>query len=115
MLPMKIAKVPNKEAKERAIKLLELVGLKNRINHIPSKLSGGQKQRVAIARALVNNPDIILADEPTGNLDSKNSEKIMKLLHDLHHKGYTILMVTHNEELAKNVDRVISMKDGKIE
>lgn len=114
MLPMRLAKMSKKEAKERALELLELVDLKDRIYHIPAKLSGGQKQRVAIARALANNPAIILADEPTGNLDSKNSDKIITLLHELNEKGYTILMVTHNIELAKDVDRILTMKDGKI-
>jgi putative ABC transport system ATP-binding protein len=114
MLPMLLNKTPRKEAINRAKELINMVDLSERINHIPSKLSGGQKQRVAIARALANNPSIILADEPTGNLDSKNSDKIIKLLHELNDKGYTILMVTHNLELANNVDRVITMKDGKI-
>lgn len=114
MLPMRLAKVPLRKAKERALELLDMVDLKDRVNHIPSKLSGGQKQRVAIARALANDPSLILADEPTGNLDSKNSEKIMKILHELNDKGYTILMVTHNLELVKEVTRVVNMKDGKI-
>lgn len=114
MLPMKLAKMPIKKARERALELLEMVDLKDRINHIPAKLSGGQKQRVAIARALANDPEVILADEPTGNLDSKNSDKIIKILHELNDKGYTILMVTHNEDLAENVDRIVRMKDGKI-
>jgi putative ABC transport system ATP-binding protein len=114
MLPMRLNKVSRSTAKKRALELLDIVDLKDRINHIPAKLSGGQKQRVAIARALANNPSLILADEPTGNLDSKNSEKIMKILHALNDKGYTILMVTHNLDLVKEVTRVISMKDGKI-
>jgi putative ABC transport system ATP-binding protein len=114
MLPMRLNKVSRSTAKKRALELLEMVDLKDRANHIPAKLSGGQKQRVAIARALANNPSLILADEPTGNLDSKNSDKIMKILHALNDKGYTILMVTHNLDLAKEVTKVISMKDGKI-
>jgi putative ABC transport system ATP-binding protein len=114
MLPMRLNKVSRSTAKKRALELLSMVDLKDRALHIPAKLSGGQKQRVAIARALANNPSLILADEPTGNLDSKNSEKIMKILHELNSKGYTILMVTHNLDLAKEVTRIINMKDGKI-
>jgi putative ABC transport system ATP-binding protein len=114
MLPMRLNKVPKNIAKKKSLELLEMVDLKDRALHIPAKLSGGQKQRVAIARALANDPALILADEPTGNLDSKNSDKIMKILHELNNKGYTILMVTHNLELAKEVTRVINMKDGKI-
>jgi putative ABC transport system ATP-binding protein len=114
MLPMRLNKVPKNIAKKKSLELLEMVDLKDRALHIPAKLSGGQKQRVAIARALANDPALILADEPTGNLDSKNSDKIMKILHELSNKGYTILMVTHNLELAKEVTRVINMKDGKI-
>jgi putative ABC transport system ATP-binding protein len=114
MLPMTLNKVSKKRAKERALELIELVDLSSRINHIPAKLSGGQKQRVAIARSLANNPEIIFADEPTGNLDSKNGEKVMEILIELNKKGHTILMVTHNEDLAKRTTRIIEMKDGKI-
>lgn len=95
--------------------LIEMVGLGNRMEHFPNQLSGGEMQRVAIARALVNNPEVVLADEPTGNLDSENSEKIFELLKTLHREGYTIVMVTHNNYLAERADRVIIMKDGKIQ
>lgn len=94
--------------------LIEMVGLGNRMEHFPNQLSGGEMQRVAIARALVNDPEVVLADEPTGNLDSGNSEKIFDLLKSLHKKGYTIVMVTHNNELARRADRVITIRDGKI-
>ncbi len=99
---------------KKAIESLEMVGLKDRIYHKPSELSGGQSQRVAIARALINNPSIILADEPTGNLDSVTSEEIMKLLQKLHKKGQTIIMVTHEGSIAKYADYAIHMRDGKI-
>lgn len=113
-LPMKLNKIPKKTIKERTLDLLEMVDLKNRVNHIPKKLSGGQKQRIAVARALANSPLLILADEPTGNLDSKNGDKVIELLMNLNKEGHTILMVTHNEELDKKANRIIEMKDGKI-
>ncbi len=114
-LPMIFAKVSTEERKRRAKKLLESVGLGDRMNHLPSQLSGGQQQRVAIARALANNPEVILADEPTGELDSKNSHLIMKTLSELRENyGVTIIVVTHDMEMAKYADRIIKMKDGKI-
>ena len=99
----------------RAKEVLESVGLGNRINHKPNELSGGQRQRVAIARALVNNPAIILADEPTGNLDSKTSVEIMGLFEDIHKKGNTIILVTHEEDIALHAHRIIRLKDGLVE
>ena len=97
-----------------ARKALKEVGLSDRVYHKPNELSGGQRQRVAIARALVNSPSIILADEPTGNLDSKNSSEIMKIFKKIHQKGNTIILVTHETEIAKNANRIIKLKDGQI-
>lgn len=114
-LPMVYQNMPRKDRMLRSKELLELLGLGDRMNHRPSELSGGQRQRVAIARALVNNPDIILADEPTGNLDSKTGEEIMRIFDKLHDEGRTILMVTHDNELAQNCNRIIRLKDGRIE
>ena len=102
------------EGEERALKLIERVGLTNRKNHKPFEMSGGQRQRVAIARALINKPSVILADEPTGNLDSKTSKEIMDLLTELHQQGQTIIMVTHEDEIAEYAQRVIIMKDGEV-
>ena len=98
-----------------ARKALDQVGLSDRITHKPNELSGGQRQRVAIARALVNNPSILLADEPTGNLDSKTSVEIMGLLHDIHQSGNTIIIVTHEEDIAQHAHRIIRLRDGIIE
>lgn len=104
-----------KNRKEVAKKLLEQVGLKHRIKHKPNELSGGEKQRVAIARALINNPQILLLDEPTGNLDTKSGEEIMKIFDDLNKKqGITIVMITHENDIAKHSQRIIKIKDGKI-
>ncbi len=114
MLPMIFAGVPRKKREERAFKLLKLVGLEKRATHLPNELSGGERQRVAIARALANNPRIIFADEPTGNLDSKSGKKIMKILHSLNKKGITIVMVTHDPQIAKQTKRKIFIKDGRI-
>ncbi|MBF0329025.1 MAG: ABC transporter ATP-binding protein [Nitrospirae bacterium] len=99
--------------KGKIIRAIELLGLKERIEHYPKQLSGGEMQRVAIARALVNEPEIILADEPTGNLDSENSEKIFELLKSLHKNNLTVVMVTHNNDLASRADRTLLLKDGK--
>ncbi len=102
------------ERERRAVAALESVGLGNRLHHRPNQLSGGQQQRVAIARALVNRPPLILADEPTGNLDSKSSVEIMDLLHELHAQGVTVAMVTHEPDIATHAGRVICVKDGKV-
>jgi len=107
--------VPGNSRKKRAAQLLEMLGLKDRAHHKPAELSGGQRQRVAIARALANEPDIILADEPTGNLDSKTGKEIMQIFDKLHDNGKTILMVTHDQKLADNCERIIRLKDGRIE
>ena len=114
-LPLIYCGIKKEERTKLAIKALENVGLLNRINHKPNELSGGQRQRVAAARALVNNPSIILADEPTGNLDSKTSKDIMNLFEAIHKKGNTIILVTHEAEIANYANRVICLKDGVIE
>ena len=103
------------ERNERATEVLKQVNLADRMDHQPNQLSGGQRQRVAIARALVNKPSIILADEPTGNLDSKTSVEIMNLFNDIHEKGNTVIVVTHEEDIAKYAHRVIRLRDGIIE
>ncbi len=114
-LPLIYAGVNKKERIARAKKALEEVGLGNRIDHKPNELSGGQRQRVAVARALINRPSIILADEPTGNLDTKTSIEIMGLLEDIHSKGNTIILVTHEEDIAQHAHRIVRMRDGLIE
>lgn len=114
-LPLIYAGIPTAERRERAIQALIDVGLKDRLHHKPNELSGGQRQRVAIARALVTNPAIILADEPTGNLDSKTGEEIMALFHEIHEKGNTIILVTHEEYIAEHAARIVRLKDGLIE
>ncbi len=114
-LPLVYAGINKNDRIERARKTLENVGLGNRTDHRPNELSGGQRQRVAIARALVNNPSIILADEPTGNLDTKTSIEIMGLIEDIHAKGNTIILVTHEEDIARHAHRIVRMRDGLIE
>jgi putative ABC transport system ATP-binding protein len=114
-LPLIYAGVASAERKERARQALIDVGLEDRMHHKPNELSGGQRQRVAIARALVSKPAIILADEPTGNLDSKTGEEIMALFHEIHEKGNTIILVTHEEYIAEHALRIVRLKDGLIE
>lgn len=114
-LPMIYNRIPPRERKERATQLLDSVGLSQRINHFPNQLSGGERQRVTIARALANNPEIILADEPTGNLDSKTGEGIMQIFNRLHEEGKTIILVTHERYVAERALRKIHLKDGMIE
>ncbi len=113
-LPMQYANVPSRERGEKALLALKKVGLEDRIGHKPNELSGGQKQRVAIARALVNNPAVILADEPTGNLDSKSSEEIMDIFEQLNKEGTTIVIVTHEADIANKAKRIVTFKDGEI-
>lgn len=113
-LPMVYAGVSHKERRERALAALKKVGLLDRIKHKPNQISGGQMQRVAIARAIVNSPNVIMADEPTGNLDSKSSVEIMKIFEDLNKEGATIIMVTHEPDIAKHAKRVIKFRDGEI-
>jgi len=114
-LPLVYAGVSKKERSEKAAKALASVGLGDRMEHKPNELSGGQRQRVAIARALVNQPAIILADEPTGNLDTKTSHEIMDLLEEIHQKGNTVIIVTHEEDIAKRAKRIVRLRDGLIE
>lgn len=111
-LPLLFSKKP--ASPEKITRLAEMVGLKHRLDHVPSQLSGGEMQRTAIARGLVNEPEILLADEPTGNLDSENSEKIFEILRSLSHKGLTVIMITHNPDLAARANRSVHIKDGLV-
>jgi putative ABC transport system ATP-binding protein len=111
-MPLNYAKVPKKERRERALKALERVGLSDRVDFKPNQLSGGQMQRVAIARAMVNNPKLLLADEPTGALDTKSGEQVMELFQKLNEEGVTVLMITHDPEIAAHAKRVVSIRDG---
>jgi putative ABC transport system ATP-binding protein len=115
MLPLVYAGVPKPERIRRAKAVLESVGLADRMEHKPNELSGGQRQRVSVARAMINDPAIILADEPTGNLDSKTSIDIMGLFHDIHQQGNTIILVTHEENIAQHAHRIIRLLDGEVE
>ena len=114
MLPLKYAGIDKSEQEEIAMDVIKSVDLESRAHHQPSELSGGQQQRVAIARALVNKPSILFADEPTGNLDSKTGDDVMKLFTNLHKQGQTIILITHEIEVANQAERIISIKDGKI-
>jgi len=113
-LPMIIAEKDKEYRRKRAMELLKIVGMEKFKDHFPSELSGGQRQKIAIARALANDPPIILADEPTGNLDSKSGKEVMEIFKKLHEEGKTIVVVTHNKEVAKYSERIIYLKDGKI-
>lgn len=114
-LPLIYAGYSKKEREGKALRALENVGLGNRVDHKPNELSGGQRQRVAVARALINDPSIILADEPTGNLDTKTSIEIMGLMEDIHSRGNTIILVTHEEDIAQHAHRIVRMRDGLLE
>lgn len=114
-LPLVYAGVKKSDREARAAQVLDQVGLGDRMKHKPNELSGGQRQRVAVARALVNNPSIILADEPTGNLDTRTSYEIMRLFHEIHLHGNTIIIVTHEEDIARHAHRIVRMRDGVVE
>ena len=115
MLPLVYAGISKEDREESALTALDKVGLADRVNHRPNELSGGQRQRVAVARALVNNPSIILADEPTGNLDSATSIEIMALFQNIHKNGNTVIIVTHEEDIAQYAHRIVRLKDGEVE
>lgn len=114
MLPLAIVRMKNAEKRAAATSALERVGLGSKLDRLPNQLSGGEQERVAIARAIVNNPDILLADEPTGNLDSKNSEEVMALFRELNRAGQTVVMVTHNADNCRYADRTITLRDGAV-
>jgi len=113
-LPLMIYDVPKAERKKKASAILERLGLGKRLDHFPNMLSGGERQRVAIARALINDPEILLADEPTGNLDSKTGEEVLRIFEELHQEGKTIIIITHDENIVKITEKVIRIRDGKI-
>ena len=113
-LPLNYAKVPKKERRERAFQALERVGLADRVDFLPNQLSGGQMQRVAIARAIVNNPKLLLADEPTGALDSKSGAQVMELFQKLNDEGVSVLMITHDAEIAAHAKRMVMIRDGEV-
>ena len=113
-LPLNYAKVPKKERRQRALKALDRVGLADRVDFLPNQLSGGQMQRVAIARAIVNNPKLLLADEPTGALDSKSGAQVMELFQRLNDEGVTVLMITHDADIAAHAKRVVTIRDGEL-
>lgn len=114
-LPLVYAGISQKDRMQKAAETLEKVGLKDRMLHKPNELSGGQRQRVAVARALINNPSLLLADEPTGNLDTKTSHEIMDLFREIHEQGNTIVLVTHEEDIAQNAKRIIRLRDGLVD
>lgn len=114
-VPLFYKRAPRRTRKDRCLELLEAVGLSHRLGHHPNQLSGGECQRVAIARALANDPSILLTDEPTGNLDTKIGLEVLQLFHDLHRQGRTIIMVTHNPEIAADLPRVVEMRDGRVQ
>jgi len=114
-LPLLYSDIEESKWEKLAFDAIEKVGLSHRINHESSELSGGERQRVAIARAIINNPNIIFADEPTGNLDTKSGEQIMEIFENLHKEGHTIVLITHEDDIASHAERIITMKDGKIE
>jgi len=113
-LPLIYQKVPKRERRERVVQALERVALGKRAKHLPSELSGGQQQRVAIARAIVTRPSLILADEPTGNLDSKTTQEIMEIFHELHAQGNTIVLITHDDDVAHQASRIVHIRDGQL-
>jgi putative ABC transport system ATP-binding protein len=113
-LPLIYTHITEEEKKERVLKAIESVGLSSRIKNLSNQLSGGEQQRVAIARAIVNNPSVVFADEPTGNLDSKSGQQIMEILQDLNEQGHTIILVTHEQYTAEMAKRIIRLKDGRI-
>ena len=113
-LPLAYQGIKSKERRERALKALEIVGLSDRIGHEPTELSGGQQQRVAVARALVTRPSLLLADEPTGALDSKSTQDLLNLFDQINQAGRTVVVITHEDEVAKRAKRVVRMRDGKI-